>query len=345
MQLGLLLTLRCNAKCGHCCVDAGPDRHDLMDEADVYSYIDQAAEIPYDGSAVCLSGGEVFLYYPLLKRIISYAAPKFSDISVVTNAFWASSEAIAYQKLAPLRELGLTTLGVSSSPFHSDFIDPARVGFAVTAADRLGLRLIVKCTTPNNGPSADELVREIGPVPERTKFEHLPFLPGGRASDLPPSVLPLKAGIPEGQCPGAMFNIWPNGDTYFCCRPGAFIDALKLGNAKATSIRNLVVEFYLRGKLAFLRKHGPAGFLPAVRQAGLGGKVSSSYVDVCHLCTSLLADPEILRVIEEFSKNYGAQVLLDLLTSNTEEIQNRYGSTPRTSNANLNPCCSEPVNV
>jgi len=321
----LLLTFHCNAKCAHCCVSAGPDRDDLMDEADVYSYIDQAAEIPHGPSTLCFTGGEVFLYYPLLRRSIGHASPKFKSISVVTNAFWAKSEAAAYEKLAPLKDSGLTTIAVSTSPFHSDFIDPARVRCALAAADRLGLVPFVKCTTPNNGPTVSQLVRAIGPVPSKTQFQEISFLPGGRASELPPSAFALESQIPEGRCPGAMMTISPNGDAYMCCTPGGFIEALKLGNAKNTSILNLLREFYLRGILAVLRRQGPSAFVPALRRAGLGQKLLPGYVDVCHLCTSLLSDPEILSVVQQISKEYEAQVLIDLLSSSTIEIQNRYG--------------------
>ncbi len=325
MRLGLQLTLHCNAKCAHCCVDAGPDRRDLMGEADVYSYIDQAAEIPHGNSTLCFTGGEVFLYYPLLLRSIGHAASRFNPLSVVTNAFWARSEAAAYEKLAPLKEMGLTTMAVSTSPFHSDFIDPARVRCALAAADRLGLFTFVKCTTPNDGPSMSQLVRAIGPVPSKTEVQEMSFLPGGRASDLPPAAFALKHQIPEGRCPGAMMTISPNGDAHMCCTPGSFIEPLKLGNAKNTSILNLVREFYLRGILAILRRQGPSAFVPALERAGLGRKLLPGYVDVCHLCTSLLSDPEVLNVVQQVSKGYEAQVLMDLLSSSTIEIQNRYG--------------------
>jgi MoaA/NifB/PqqE/SkfB family radical SAM enzyme len=186
MQLGLLLTFHCNARCEHCLVNAGPDRNDLMDEADVYSYVDQAAAIPYGTSSLCLSGGEVFLYYSLLERIIRYAAPKFKSISVITNAYWAKTQSVASRKLAPLKAAGLDVLVVSASPFHSQFVDPARAGFALAAANELGLRTFIKCTRPNNGCSAEDIVRAMGPGAGSTDVQHMSLLPGGRASNLPP---------------------------------------------------------------------------------------------------------------------------------------------------------------
>ena len=99
MQLGLLLTYRCNARCRHCCVSAGPELTDVMNEADVLSYVDQAAAIPLGPAALCLSGGEVLLYWDLVERILRHARGKFQTISLITNAFWATSPETARRKL------------------------------------------------------------------------------------------------------------------------------------------------------------------------------------------------------------------------------------------------------
>jgi hypothetical protein len=327
MQLGLLLTFRCNAECAHCLVDAGPRRSEVMDEADVQSYIDQASAIPYGTSALCFSGGEVFLYHSLLERAISYAAGKFASISVVTNAFWARNEAVARRKLEPLKAAGLGTLIVSASPFHSPYVNPLRAGFAVAAADSLGLRTFVKCTGPSDGPTPEARIRALGPGAKAASVQHMSLLPGGRALGLAPSAFPEQAGIPEGRCPGAVFTISPNGDAYFCCTPGAFIDALKLGNAKTSTIHDLVQEYYMRGIFAFLRCHGPAALVPDLKEAGLGGKLRTGYVDVCHLCTSLLSDLEVAKIADEVSARFQSNFLHDLFVCAPDEIEKRYGPT------------------
>jgi MoaA/NifB/PqqE/SkfB family radical SAM enzyme len=333
MQLGLLVTFRCNAECEHCLVDAGPHRSEVMEETDVRSYIDQACVIPYGTSALCLSGGEVFLYPALLERIISYAATKFASISVVTNAFWAKNEAIARRKLEPLQAAGLDTLVVSASPFHSVYVNPARAGFAVAAADRLGMRTHVKCTGPSDGPTPDQRIRALGPGANAASVQHMSLLAGGRARGLPPSAFTEHAGIPQGRCPGAVLTISPNGDAYFCCTPGAFIDALKLGNAKTSSIQDLVQEYYMRGIFAFLRCHGPAALVPDLKEAGLGGKLRAGYVDVCHLCTSLLSDLEIAKAADEVAARFQSTFLHDLFLCAPDEIEKRYGPSLDTPSA------------
>jgi hypothetical protein len=301
MQLGLLLTYRCNARCRHCCVSAGPELTDVMNEADVLSYVDQAAAIPLGPAALCLSGGEVLLYWDLVERILRHARGKFETISLITNAFWATSPETARRKLAGLREAGLTTLVVSTSQFHSEFIKPTRVRTALVAADAIQLPAFVKCTAPADGAPVDQLLSAIGPIPSSVQVDDMVFLPGGRAAELPMAAFTLTRGIPQGTCPGAVLTLHPNGDAYFCCTPGAKSEPLKVGNALTSSIRDLVRSYYLRGTFAVLREQGPAGFVPAIQRAGLGDRLHDRYVDVCHLCTSLMSDPACRRVVEQVS--------------------------------------------
>jgi len=295
-----------------------------MDQADVLRYIDQAAEIDTGPSALCFSGGEVFLYYDLLRTAIAHAASRFQRISVITNGFWALRRDVAIERLSDLKGAGLTTLIVSVSPFHTRYVKPERLRKAVAAAHELGLETFVKATGPSDGPPTSQLLEAIGPLPADVQVDTMTFLPGGRACDLPPTSFSLQTGIPEGRCPGAVFTIHPNGDAYYCCTPGAFTDALRLGNALHRPLRDLVNEYYFGGLFAFLREQGPAGFVPALRHAGLGGKLADQYVDVCHLCTSLVNDPEALQVIDRVSEDYEADLFARIASRAAKELVGGY---------------------
>jgi MoaA/NifB/PqqE/SkfB family radical SAM enzyme len=301
-------------------VSAGPKLSDLMEEVDACSYIDQAAEIDHGVSGLCFSGGEVFLYYDLLKRLLQYARSRFAHTSIITNAFWATSKDRAYERLSALKDAGLNTLVVSTSPFHSRYVDPARVRIALATGEKIGLQTFVKATTPNNGPSIGALLEALGPIPDTTEVDEMTFLPGGRGATLPLASFAVKQGIPNGRCPGAILTIHPNGDVYFCCTPGSKTDALKLGNARTTPIRELVRDFYFCGLFAFLREVGPAGFVPEIESAGLRRYIKEGYVDVCHLCTSLVSNPATLRVVRQVAKRYEAELFVTLASKAIESL-------------------------
>lgn len=42
---------------------------------------------------------------------------------------------------------------------------------------------------------------------------------------------------------------------------------------------------------------GPASFFDALRAAGLDHKILPGYTNICHLCTAMFADPEIIAAI------------------------------------------------
>jgi len=317
VQLGILLTYRCNARCGHCCVNAGPELTDVMNEADVMSYVDQAAEIPFGPSGLCLSGGEVLLYWDLVERILRRAAGRFRTISLITNAFWATSPETARRKLTALREAGLTTLVVSTSQYHSEYIKPVRVRTALAAADAIQLPTFVKCTAPANGTPVDDLLSVIGPIPASVEVDSMTFLPGGRAAELPMAAFTFTSGIPEGACPGSVMTLHPNGDAYFCCTPGAKSEPLRVGNALTSSLADLVHAYYLRGTFAVLREQGPAG---------LGHRLRDRYVDVCHLCASLMADSACHAVVEQVSAAREAATSAAIADSVITQLQARAGS-------------------
>jgi pyruvate-formate lyase-activating enzyme len=321
MQLGLLITFRCNARCGHCCVDASPEQRAVMEEADICSYVSQAADLPEGLSALCLSGGEALLYEELVCRVLRFASTRTKKISLITNAFWAINRDAANRKLTKLRDHGLTTLVVSASPYHAKFVDQSRAHTALLASHALGIETHVKATAPVGGPSGDHALTQIGALPSDIHVQHMPFLPGGRASTLPESSFDVKPGIPTGPCPGSVLTIHPNGDTYFCCTPGSFTDSLRLGNAKTGSLAELVNAYYFRGVLSCLRRGGPSTFVPAIIAAGKGEKLKSGYAGVCHLCTSLLADPDTRSIAEEVGLDHERDVYRAIVSTTPDGVR------------------------
>src|SRR5262249_14058116 len=116
------------------------------------------------------------------------------------------------------------------------------------------------------------------------------------------------------------------GDAYFCCTPGAKSEPLKVGNALTSSLRDLVNAYYLRGTFTVLREQGPAGFVPAIRRAGLGGRLRDEYVDVCHLCASLMSDRACRAVVEQVSAAREAATFASVAEGAIRQLQAAAGS-------------------
>src|SRR3954447_17880862 len=103
--LCVMPTFRCTAECTHCGTLSSPREGTWLGEAEMSSAIDQAAELGY--AKVVFTGGEPMLAGGRLVRGVRRAAERGMWVRVVTNGFWASSDAAAERKLAELVGAGL----------------------------------------------------------------------------------------------------------------------------------------------------------------------------------------------------------------------------------------------
>lgn len=135
--LHLLLTYRCTLECEHCFVYGSPWQNGVMTLHDVRRILQQARQLGTVES-IYYEGGEPFLYYPLLVRVVEEAWRMGFSVGVVSNAYWATTYEDALLWLEPLAGR-LADLTVSSDRYHwGDEAD--RLAQHVTqAAQQLGI--------------------------------------------------------------------------------------------------------------------------------------------------------------------------------------------------------------
>jgi hypothetical protein len=114
--LHLLLTYECNYECDHCFVWGGPSQTGTMTPEIVAHIIEQAIAL---GSIewIYFEGGEAFLYYDTLVAGVRLARESGFRVGIVSNAYWATSDAEAKKWLQPLAGL-VDDLSVSSDAYH-----------------------------------------------------------------------------------------------------------------------------------------------------------------------------------------------------------------------------------
>jgi hypothetical protein len=88
---------------------------------------------------IYFEGGEPFLFYPILLGGLREAAALGFRRGIVTNCYWATSVEDAVAWLAPIAEIGVDDLGLSSDLFHGEAMMTQAARNAVAAAERLGL--------------------------------------------------------------------------------------------------------------------------------------------------------------------------------------------------------------
>ena len=136
-----LVTYRCTYACDHCFVWGSPDAQGTMTLAQLTSAIDQAAACGVE--SVYFEGGEPTLAYPIVLAAAAHARRRGLEWGMVSNCYWATSVEDAKVWLAPLVDLGISDLSLSSYAYFVEDADEDRLRNAALAAQELGLPMAV----------------------------------------------------------------------------------------------------------------------------------------------------------------------------------------------------------
>ena len=271
--LHLLVTYECNFECDHCFVWGGPSQDGTMTRKMIEHILNQAVEL---GTIewIYFEGGEAFLHYPLLCYGIRMAKERGFRTGMVTNAFWATSEAEAVEWLQPFAGV-VEDLSISDDAYHGSDDGPPQTHFARQVARQLGIPVGFISVA---APEAADVPGASGQLPEGESA----VLYRGRAAEKLVSRIRLK--------PWSQFNRCPWEELRHPER--VHVDAFgNLHVCQGISIGNLME----RPLKAIMRDYDP-GAHPIVGPLLAGGPVAlvnryelprePAYADACHLCYS-----------------------------------------------------------
>lgn len=298
MKLALLITAHCNATCSHCSTSCGPHRSEHLSREQIFTLIDQAAELSRgEKLRVLLSGGEPFLNFDLLVQAVHYAKGQGAVVTCVTNAYWATSVERARDLLNQLKNAGLHSFAISTSRFHQEFIKKQRVERALQASREVGLRCTLKYVRTRTDALTHGDIRSWASSVGAHDVQDFPLLPHLRAGAMQPDASYIReAGMPTGTCPAAILTVREDGRAFTCCTPGSFTELLKLGNATRESLHDVNTRFHLGGVQQILRKKGPGEFVEAIRARAQSHRLRPNYASVCDLCTHIAGDPVLAAI-------------------------------------------------
>ena len=291
MQIGFMLTDRCNISCDHCDASCGPDKTGLLPSHAIQRLMREASGVqsakPLE---ICFSGGEPFLDFPRLESLVRAGQELGATVTCVSNASWASSDEKGLRLLGRLQRAGLSALAVSSSGFHQQFVPRSRVERALRIAHEFGIQAHLKLVYRRSEEDS-ELVDWARSLPN-CRLQRIPLMPHLRKGLHPPdSEFPARNQGAEGRCPGASLSIRETGEAYMCCTPGAFTNFHSLGDATAVPLAEIQRGFDYGSVQQILRQRGPSYFLDAIRAAGHADRLREDYAGPCDLCTHIAGDP------------------------------------------------------
>lgn len=198
---GLITNYHCTSACKHCLYKCSPKREK--------NYIDP--KIARDNiikiqSKAChsihIGGGEPFLNVDKLAQTLQIARKEKMNIEYVeTNSSWFTTEKSAIEILLSLKKSGLSTLLVSISPFHNEFIPFYKIKGVIAACHKTGIGIFpwtenfindLQNFDEYHTHSLDEYAAEFGnqyiaSIPSRYWIHF-----GGRAIETYKKYLPLK---------------------------------------------------------------------------------------------------------------------------------------------------------
>lgn len=269
--LHLLLTYQCNYACDHCFVWGGPGQTGTMTLGDVSQILEQARDLGTVES-ISFEGGEPFLYYATLLEGVRTAVGMGFRAGIVTNVYWATSDADAEAALRPFVGL-ISDISISSDLFHCSQRMSREARSAIAAAEKLGISTGVISVAQ---PGSDEGVGVVGELPPGESA----VMVRGRAAKELAGAMSKTAWSEFVRCPHedlrdpGRVHVDPLGHLHVC-------QGITMGNLFRRPLVDIVAEYDpdAHSVVGPLLRGGPAEL---VRNYGLPH--AAGYADACHLC-------------------------------------------------------------
>lgn len=268
-----LLTYKCDLECDHCFVWGSPQAKGTFTLKQIRSILSEAKKLETVNS-VAVEGGEPFLYYPIMLKIVKEATSLGFHVEVLSNCHWATCEEDAEEWLLPLAEAGNVELTLSSDLYHGDNWETEEVRSAVKAAKKLKIKA---------GILAVKYLDATRPVPseiEGAKVGLWELMLRGRAFTKLAEKANRKPWREFTKCPHENFakqervHIDSFGYVHVC-------QGISIGNAWQKPFSKIIEEYnpYEDPILEPLIRGGPVALVEKFRLFH-----EDVYADACHLC-------------------------------------------------------------
>lgn len=298
-------TNRCNARCAMCYQSAGPRGSDLHGIAslsllEIERVIKEAAMVKTLQRRFHLSGGEAFLDVDSCVHLFGVAHDAgFLDITAVTNAYWAVKPQRAKEVVDRIRAAGVTSLELSWTFWHSEFVSSDGISNALDACYEAGIETNLRVLTSHSHPIAEALALLRPESVERaTRVTAGPVFATGRAAkELDPADLYVSRGSLSDSCHSTL-NLTVNalGNVFPCCAGMDQTDSFIFGNVRDRSVDAIAAEMSQSPMLRTIVFCGIGALLPILRAANIN--VGEDFNNICHMCWSIFSRPDCVEAIK-----------------------------------------------
>lgn len=300
-SLVLIPSDQCNITCRHCAPQCGPKLKKVWDVSLLKQCISDAAKIENLHKSVHFAGGEPFLYFQQMLELCKHARTNGFVSSIVTNGFWSRNEGRAKAMFASLVEAGLYRIELSTDIFHQEHLPMPVIRKAIALLKSLGIPVTLRVITTRKY-TVDYTIRQMTLEDlDGIEISGSPVVPLGRAlAEVPAAEYYLSPNGAQGACHTLLnLTVRSDGSVFPCCAGSEENPSLSLGNIKNTPLDVVVRNAELNFMVKRLVHAGPASWFNILKEAGLEHKIKAEYTNICHACSQLFGDPEVVAVIRK----------------------------------------------
>ncbi len=301
-HLTFSLTLACPLKCGHCIVDAGPDKgHTTMPLEIAERYAGQLEDLYEQGiRRVSFTGGEPLLARRQLQALSEAAVAAGMECGVVTAAHWARTPEAAAKTIRHFSAIAQWDISIDA--YHEPFVSFDNVQRAYEAAGELGRHATIRFTYHDPLRPEDERILEfVSTFADEADICSQRVHAVGRGMDL---------DLEESH----KFNPWTkpcitqgmvvryDGSVAPCCIN--LVEARKhpfqFGDARERPLAETFTDYMKHPLLQMLRVVGFTDVMGWIKEEGLDEELARPLPDdVCDLCPKLFKNPKISSYLAE----------------------------------------------
>jgi len=310
--LTVLHTYQCTAACKNCCFGSNPSIKGRIPQERIKKYIHDAAEMGI--KLLVFSGGEAFLMKEDLDENISFASSLGLVTRIVTNAYWATSEEVALNRLGKLKQKGLREINFSTGDFHQEFVPIERIINGILAALRLNMPCALMIEVSGNNKFTKEMLfrdaRLSNALNDRKNKQLFHILESPWISmntDTPVNYdgcgnyFANRDNINgRKRCSSILSTLVvdPDENLSACCGlTRHLIPELQLGSLKNNSMKVLfdsALEDFLK---IWIFTDGPEKILAWASEKDRSIDWENKYAHICDACRALYKDPKVRNVI------------------------------------------------
>lgn len=281
-MIGITVTQKCTAKCAICCSECGIDKTSVIDKDALIEYLSTCKDIEAINT-IGFSGGEVFLYYDFLLEMVKFVAEMGKKSTVLSNGFWADTFENTINKLALLKNSGVTQVALSYDEFHEDYIPLKNVRNYIKASKELNMRPVIQ-TIVTSQPHL-EWINLLGPDLSDAYINFISCYPVGEAKKRNFSFYDRRTPTSGLTCrySGTLLVQW-DGSIVPCCSPYINETALQFGSIKQQTVMNTIERANQNIIFRYLRKYGFDFFIRLIRENKLDIDIPKYVISSCELC-------------------------------------------------------------